>query len=64
MAKFEMKMPTNFLEKISRLGLPVETGVFSGKAPKEYIVITPLADALALHADNQPQQDTQEARLS
>jgi hypothetical protein len=58
----------SFLEElnsiITGLGLPVETGVFSGKAPKEYVVITPLADTFALHADNRPQQDTQEARLS
>jgi hypothetical protein len=46
------------------LGLPVETGVFSGKAPQEYVVITPLADTFGLHADNHPQQETQEARLS
>ncbi len=49
---------------ITGMGLPVETGVFSGKAPDEYIVITPLADIFALHADNRPQQETQEARLS
>ena len=44
--------------------LPVETGVFSGKAPDEYIVVTPLADVFELHADNRPQLETQEARLS
>jgi hypothetical protein len=49
---------------ITGLGLPVETGVFSGKAPDEYLVITPLADTFGLHADNRPRQETQEARLS
>ena len=44
--------------------LPVETGVFSGKAPDEYVVITPLADTYPIHADNRPQFETQEARLS
>ena len=44
--------------------LPVETGVFSGKAPDEYVVITPLADTYPVHADNRPQFETQEARLS
>jgi hypothetical protein len=57
-----------FLEElniiISGLCLPVETGVFSGEAPAEYVVITPLADSFVLHADNRPQQDTQEARIS
>jgi len=58
----------SFLEELntllSGLGLSVETGVFSEKAPDEYIVITPLADTFALHADNRPQYETQEARLS
>ncbi len=49
---------------LSGLGLPVETGVFSGRVHDEYVVITPLADTFALHADNRPQRDTQEARLS
>ena len=58
----------SFLEEINTLlftlGVPVETGVFSGKAPDEYVVITPLADTFDLHADNRPQSETQEARLS
>jgi len=48
---------------LSRL-LPVETGVFSGKAPDEYVVITPLADTFGVHADNRPRHEIQEARLS
>lgn len=58
----------SFLEEldglVTGLGLPVETGVFSKKAPDEYMVITPLADTFGFHADNRPQCDTQEARLS
>lgn len=58
----------SFLEELNilltEIGLAVETGVFSGKAPNEYIVITPLADVFELHADNRPQYETQEARLS
>jgi len=58
----------SFLSEINRiitgLGLPVETGVFSGKAPDEYVVITPLSDTFGFHADNRPQFETQEARLS
>ena len=58
----------SFLEELntilSGLGLKVETGVFSDKAPDEYIVITPMADVFGLHADNRPQNETQEARLS
>lgn len=45
-------------------GVSVETGVFSGKAPDTYLVITPLSDNFELHADNAPGCETQEARLS
>lgn len=46
------------------LGIPVETGVFSGKAPDTYVVITPLVETYELHADNHPEYEVQEARLS
>ena len=49
---------------IMGLGLPVETGVFSGRAPDEYVIVTPLGDSFALHCDNRPEYETQEARLS
>lgn len=45
-------------------GVPVETGVFSGKAPDTYLVLTPMSDGFELHADNTPGCETQEARLS
>lgn len=46
------------------IGIPVETGVFTGTAPDEYLVLTPLADSFALRADNRPQYDVQEVRIS
>jgi len=49
---------------ITLLGLLVETGVFSGSAPDEYVVITPLTDSFELFGDNRPEYETQEARLS
>lgn len=49
---------------LAALDVPVETGVFSGKAPERYAVITPLSDAFDLHADNAPGVDIQEARIS
>jgi hypothetical protein len=42
----------------------VETGIFSGAAPVEYVVITPLADVFEVYADNLPEFEVQEARLS
>ena len=49
---------------LSDCGIPVETGIFSDKAPDAYLVITPLSDSFELHADNVPGCETQEARLS
>lgn len=43
--------------------LPVETGVFSDTPPDRYAVVTPLADAFDLHADNKPGVDIQSARI-
>lgn len=49
---------------LAELGLPVETGAMTDKAPDAYIVLTPLADTFDLHADNSPGVDVQEVRLS
>ena len=49
---------------INALDIPIETGVFSNKAPEKYIVVIPLSDTFELMADNMPQVDVQEARLS
>ena len=49
---------------LQELEVPVETGIFSDKAPDAYIVIAPLSDTFDLHADNSPGVDIQEARLS
>ena len=59
-----MSILTELNTLLTGLSLSVETGVFSGKAPDEYIVITPMSDVFELHADNCPQYETQEARLS
>lgn len=44
--------------------LPIETGVFSGKPPDRYLVLTPLVDTFELHGDNQPNAEVQEVRIS
>lgn len=46
------------------LKVPIETGIFSEEAPSEYIVLIPLADTYPLNADNMPQADNQELRIS
>ena len=59
-----MSLLTELNTLADKLGIPVETGVFTGTAPDEYLILTPLADSFALHADNQPQYDVQEVRIS
>ena len=44
--------------------IPVETGYFTGKVPTTYLVLTPLTDVYALHADNRPHADIEEVRIS
>ena len=42
----------------------METGVFSGTAPDEYVVITPISEHFALFSDDAPGMNIEEARLS
>ena len=49
---------------LSGLSIPVETGVFSGIAPDEYCVLTPLADSFDLFGDDKPQIEVCEVRIS
>lgn len=46
------------------LRIPVETGVFKGAAPDCYAVLTPMADTFELYADNKPNHEVQEVRIS
>jgi hypothetical protein len=49
---------------VEELDIPVETGVFSGKAPDTYVVLTPISDTFDGFADNRPQYDICEVRIS
>ena len=49
---------------LETLNIPIETGVFTSEAPNEYIVLVPLADSFPLNADDEPQTDKQELRIS
>ena len=59
-----MSLLSEIKAAVTGCGLPVETGVFSDEPPEEYVVVTPLADTYEHHADNLPEFETQEARLS
>lgn len=59
-----MSILSELQEIFDSIGLKAETGYFSGKAPDEYIVVTPLSDNFELYTDNLPEAETQEVRLS
>ena len=59
-----MSLLSELIILLDALSIPVETGVFTGKAPETYVVITPLMDTFALYAGDCPQYEVQEARLS
>ncbi len=59
-----MSLLTELNSLLDEMSVPVETGLFSRSAPEEYVVLTPLIDSYELHADNRPEYETQEARLS
>ena len=59
-----MNILSQLYSALSGLDIPVETGAFKDEAPERYIVIVPMVDSFALHADNSPGIDVQEVRLS
>ena len=59
-----MNILSEVKELLSSLNIPIETGVFSGEAPNQYLVLVPLSDSYPLNADDLPQEDVQELRIS
>ena len=59
-----MNILSEVKEILSPLNIPIETGVFKDEAPDEYIVLTPLSDSYPLSADDVPQTDEQELRIT
>ena len=55
---------TLLTEIVGELHIPLETGVFKDSAPDRYCVFTPMTDTFELFADNRPQHETQEVRVS
>lgn len=49
---------------LAPLNVPVETGSFTDAAPDTYLVVVPLAEKFDCFADNLPQVDICEARIS
>ncbi len=59
-----MSLLSDLNEVLMPLGIPIETGIFSGVSPDEYLVFIPLTDIFEVHADNRPSFDVQEVRIS
>ena len=59
-----MSVLSDINSTLGKLGIPLETGVFSETAPDTYIVVVPLTDTFGVNADNSPTYDVQEARIS
>ena len=59
-----MSLLSELKQIAEKMGISVETGVFSDTPPAEYLVLTPLTDRFALFGDNTPGIDIQEVRLS
>lgn len=59
-----MSLLSDINEVLMPIGIPIETGIFSGVPPDEYLVFIPLTDIFEVHADNRPSFDVQEVRIS
>lgn len=59
-----MNILSEVKELLSTLDVPVETGVYTSEAPEKYIVLVPLSDSYPISADDRPQSDAQELRIS
>jgi len=59
-----MSVLSDINETLGKLGIPLETGVFTETAPDKYIVVVPLTDTFGVNADNTPTYEVQEARIS
>jgi hypothetical protein len=51
-------------DTLAKADIPIETGIFSQEVPEEYLVLTPMNELFGLYADNLPQAETQEVRIS
>lgn len=48
----------------SELNIPLEAGTFRGPPPDEYLVLTPITDGFDVFADNLPDYEVSEVRIS
>jgi hypothetical protein len=51
-------------EIMANLNIPVEAGYFKDSPPEKYAVLTPMNDQFDMFADDKPQQDVKNVRIS
>ena len=51
-------------EVLSTLNIPFETGTFKDPPPDEYLILTPITDDFEVFADNFPDYEVSEVRIS
>ena len=59
-----MSILADIKDLLEPLNVSIATGVYKGSAPDTYIVLVPLSDTFELHADNLPNAEVQELRIS
>lgn len=59
-----MNILSELTSLIKGINIPVESGTFKDKAPETYVVLVPLNDSYPLMADDKPQVDYQECRIT
>ena len=59
-----MSILADVKELLEPLSVSISTGAYKGTAIDTYIVLIPLSDNFELHADNTPNAEVQELRIS
>lgn len=59
-----MSLLSELSEIAEKLKIPSSTVVYSGTPPDEYLVLIPMSENFDIHADNLPNAEVQEVRIS
>lgn len=59
-----MSLLSELSEIAEKLKIPSSTAVYSGTPPDEYLVLIPMSENFGFHADNNPEIDIHEVRIS
>lgn len=59
-----MSLLSELLAIAEKLKIPSSTAVYSGTPPDEYLVFVPMGENFGFHADNNPEIDIHEVRIS